>query len=160
MKKFLTSCFGLGLLPVAPGTFGSLPPVVLYMTLRYLSSDTVCIGAMVVCLLAGLAITVICSPAVIAATGKKDPGQIVSDEVAGQSVALLGVCLIGPKEICLPAAAAFGLFRLFDITKPWPCRRLEKLPAGIGIVADDIAAGIYAAASYWLLGLIFPSWLA
>jgi phosphatidylglycerophosphatase A len=111
---------------------------------------------MVVCLLAGFAITVICSPAVIAETGKKDPAQVVSDEVAGQALALLGVCLISPKEICIPAVAAFALFRLFDITKPWPCKSLEKLPAGLGIVADDIAAGIYAAAAYWLLSLVFP----
>jgi len=159
MKKLLTSCFGLGLLPVSPGTFGSLPPVALYMTLRYFSDARTCMIAMGLCVIAGVVITVICSPAVIAATGKKDPGQVVSDEVAGQAVALLGVCLIGPKEICLPAAAAFGLFRFFDITKPWPCRTLEKLPAGVGIVADDIAAGIYAAIVYWSMSLIFPSYL-
>ncbi len=151
MKKLLTSCFGLGLLPAAPGTFGSLPPVVIYMALRYFSDARTCIIAMGLCIVAGFAITVLFAPAVIASTGKKDPAQVISDEFAGQALALLGVCLISPKEICVPAVAAFALFRLFDITKPWPCKTLEKLPAGWGILADDLAAGLWAC-GVWTAG--------
>lgn len=147
MKKaeLLTTCFGLGKLPVAPGTWGSLPPVVLYMI-----TATLCPyphSAWI--LMAFLAIfaswaCVRYAPAVIAATGKKDPGMVVADEVAGQAVTMLAISLLQPDSICTTAALGFLLFRLFDITKPWPCKRLEKLPAGIGILADDLMAGVYA----------------
>ncbi|HEY4008749.1 MAG TPA: phosphatidylglycerophosphatase A, partial [Acidobacteriaceae bacterium] len=69
----------------------------------------------------------------------KDPGFVVIDEVAGQLVALIA---------CFPdwphALLALLLFRFFDILKPWPIRRLESLPAGTGIVVDDLGAGVYA----------------
>ena len=82
-------------------------------------------------------------------SGRKDPGHVVIDEVAGQLIALIAMPLgtgIG--------YAIFGLFlfRLFDITKPWPIRRLEKLPEGTGIMLDDVAAGLLAliCAQLWI----------
>jgi phosphatidylglycerophosphatase A len=151
IHKLLTSSFGLGLLPVAPGTWGSLAPAVIYMATGILIGPRTAMGSMAALLVLGCVITVICSPKVIAITGYKDPGQIVSDEVAGQALTLL---LIPATGFCTAAAIGFGLFRLFDITKPWPCRRLEKLPAGWGILADDLAAGIWAAIVWRIL--IYP----
>ena len=78
-----------------------------------------------------------------AATGKKDPGLIVADEVAGQAITMLVIALLAPDNICNTTVLGFALFRLFDILKPWPCKRLEKLPAGAGILADDLMAGVY-----------------
>jgi phosphatidylglycerophosphatase A len=74
-------------------------------------------------------------------TGQKDPRVIVIDEVLGQWVTLAGAAALNWKSWL----AAFLLFRLFDILKPFPIRRLEGLPGGFGIVADDLAAGIYGA---------------
>lgn len=72
----------------------------------------------------------------------KDPQIVVVDEVLGQWITLAGASVLDLPHI----AAALLLFRLFDITKPWPVRKLESLPAGTGIVADDLAAGVYGAA--------------
>ena len=100
---------------------------------------------------AGSVVCVKFAPASIAATGKKDPGEVVADELAGQAVTFLAVPFLLPlgtvdfKQIVAIAAGGFFLFRLFDIVKPWPCRRLEKLPDGWGILADDLFAGIYSA---------------
>ena len=74
----------------------------------------------------------------------KDPKQIVVDEVAGYLVTLVGHPFSWPI-----AVAAFLLFRLFDITKPPPCRRVERWRGGLGICADDIIAGVYANILLW-----------
>jgi phosphatidylglycerophosphatase A len=71
----------------------------------------------------------------------EDPGMVVVDEVLGQWLTLLGASTLNAKTF----VAAFLLFRLFDIWKPWPIRRLENLPEGIGIVVDDLGAGLYGA---------------
>ena len=149
MKRLLTSCFGLGRLPVAPGTWGSLPPAVMFDLLGYLDVSAVTVGiVMAGFLLAGGFICVKFAPAVIAATGKTDPGEVVADETAGQAATFLAVVpLMGTfstGQICITTAAGFLLFRFFDILKPWPVRKLEKLPGGWGILADDLLAGIYA----------------
>ncbi|MCI0498647.1 MAG: phosphatidylglycerophosphatase A [Planctomycetales bacterium] len=146
MKKeaWLTTVLGLGKLPVAPGTFGSLVPVVLYQALGYLSFS-VAVYVMAFLVLAGSWVCIQYAPAMITATGKKDPQQVVADEVAGQALAILAIALLSPANICNSAVFGFVLFRLFDILKPWPCKRLEKLPAGLGILADDLAAGLWVA---------------
>ncbi len=150
--ELLTTCLGLGKLPIAPGTWGSLPPVVVFMAMGIWFGGTAAIAAMALMLAAGCAATVIGSPSMIAATGRKDPGCVVSDEVAGQSLALLLMQIFAPHSgFCLIAAIGFGLFRVFDILKPWPCRRLEQLSAGWGILADDLAAGLWAA-GVWIAG--------
>jgi phosphatidylglycerophosphatase A len=146
MHKLLTSCFGLGLLPIAPGTWGALAPASIYMTTGIIIGPGTAMWSMVVLLIASSVITITCSPKVINIIGSKDPGQIVSDEVAGQALTfILFQWLMPIKEFCTAATIGFGFFRLFDIVKPWPCKRLEKLPAGWGILADDLAAGIWAA---------------
>jgi phosphatidylglycerophosphatase A len=82
-------------------------------------------------------------------SGCKDPQFVVIDEVAGQWIALLG-CPFDLRH----AAIALVLFRLFDITKPFPARQLESLPGGWGIVFDDVAAGLYA----WGIAALLRIW--
>jgi phosphatidylglycerophosphatase A len=99
---------------------------------------------------AGSVICVKFAPAAIAATGKDDPREVVADELAGQAVTFIAVPLILAEavtgsQIWMIAGAGFVLFRLFDVAKPWPIRKLEKLPQGWGILADDLLAGVYAA---------------
>jgi phosphatidylglycerophosphatase A len=79
---------------------------------------------------------------------KKDPGIVVVDEVLGQWLTLLGATILNWKAF----VAAFLLFRIFDIWKPWPVRNLERLPEGSGIVADDLGAGLYAALILYIGG--------
>jgi phosphatidylglycerophosphatase A len=83
-------------------------------------------------------------------TGKKDPGLVVVDEVLGQWIALAALHAWTWQW----ALAAFVLFRLFDIVKPWPVWKLEKLPGGTGIVLDDLGAGAYAAGALEVLQLL------
>jgi phosphatidylglycerophosphatase A len=82
-------------------------------------------------------------------SGREDPGHVVIDEVAGQWIAL-AACPLESRHVVL----AFALFRLFDIVKPWPARQLERLHGGLGIMMDDVAAGIYALVA----GLIVHHW--
>ncbi len=77
-----------------------------------------------------------------------DPGIVIVDEVLGQWTTLLGVTVFNWRALL----AGFLLFRLFDIWKPWPVRQFEKLPSGTGIVADDLAAGIYGALILYIGG--------
>jgi phosphatidylglycerophosphatase A len=101
-------------------------------------------------LLAGIALSLIVGiPAatiVARESGREDPGFVVVDEVAGQWIALLG-----SQANWRHALLALVLFRIFDITKPFPIRKLEYLPEGWGIVLDDVGAGLYALLVAWLL---------
>jgi phosphatidylglycerophosphatase A len=81
---------------------------------------------------------------------RADPGMVVVDEVLGVWVTLLGTTALNWKSF----TAAFVLFRVFDIWKPWPVRKFEDLPDGTGIVADDLAAGVYAAIMVYIGGLL------
>jgi phosphatidylglycerophosphatase A len=101
----------------------------------------------ILCLLAVDAATICVwfGPAVIEELGDKDPREVVVDEVAGQALVFIGAYAAGGREIMITMAVGFLAFRLFDIVKPWPCRLLEKLPAGWGILADDLMAAVYAA---------------
>lgn len=146
MKRLLTSCFGLGWLPVAPGTWGSLPAAILFALICYFSTSAVIIfAAMLVFVLAGSVVCVKFAPSVITLTGNNDPSEVVADEFAGQAVAFLAVCSIPNNNIITVAVLGFLFFRFFDILKPWPIHRLEKLPKGWGILVDDLMAGVYAA---------------
>ena len=146
----LASCFGLGRLPIAPGTWGSLPPVIIFGLMSYFGASPAMISnVMAALVLAGSVVCVQFAPAAIAATGKKDPGEVVADEFAGQAVTFLFSPFLGmgtatPRQIFITALTGFVLFRLFDIRKPWPIRRLEKYPAGWGILADDLLAGVFS----------------
>jgi len=146
MKRLLTSCFGLGRLPVAPGTWGSIGPAVIFAVLCYVcASATVTSVVMAALVVAGGIVCVTCSGVAVAVTGSQDPGEVVADEFAGQAVVFLIVGTVANVPLWVVVLGGFLLFRLFDITKPWPIRRLEYLPDGWGILADDLLAGVYAA---------------
>lgn len=150
-RRLIAACFGLGWMPVAPGTWGSLPPAIAFGLLTYCGvsnfAAAIATAAMVV---AGCVACVCCSPASIAATGRQDPGEVVMDEFAGQALAFLAVPLLLARslsgwESLAIAAVGFLAFRVFDILKPGPIRKLERFPAGWGILADDLGAGAAAA---------------
>jgi phosphatidylglycerophosphatase A len=146
MKRLFTSCFGLGFLPIAPGTWGSLPPLLVFYFLSYFDADRFIIAAtMAIFAILGSFVCVKFSSAAIEKTGSNDPREVVADEVAGQAVTFLGISLAANFPVCVTAAAGFLLFRLFDVFKPWPVRQFERFPKGWGILLDDIAAGIYSA---------------
>ena len=145
MRRLLASCFGLGWLPVAPGTWGSLPPTIVFV-LMCRSGESVVLISTVMAVMA-LAASVVCvkfAPAVIAATGKTDPREVVVDEFAGQAITFIPIGAVPTGQIWATAVLGFLLFRLLDIAKPWPARKLEKLPKGWGVLSDDLLAGIYA----------------
>ncbi len=157
-KRILTSFFGLGFLPVAPGSWGSLPVPIIF---GLCASLGVTAGAISV-VMAALAVvaSVVCvafSSAAIQACGRKDPGEVVVDEVAGQAVTFLMLPQLDSSgDVWVVAAIGFVVFRVFDIIKPTPCRQLENLPGGWGILADDLAASVYAAV---VLQLCIRFWL-
>lgn len=144
----LATWFGLGYWPWGPGTLGSLAAV--FIAARMSSV----IGNFRLVLLT--TVVVLLAPAIWASTrtarwvDAKDPGIVVIDEVLGQWVAFLGATVFVWKSF----VAGFILFRVFDIWKPWPVRSLEKLPEGFGIVADDLAAGLYAALILYVGGAL------
>lgn len=133
--------FGAGRLRPGPGTWGSLATVLLWWGLsRWVSPHMQPMAATVLAAL----VTIIGIPAatrVARASGQKDPQFVVIDEAAGQLVTLIAVP-VSWKSLLL----GFILFRGFDIVKPPPVRQLERLPEGLGIVVDDIGAGLYALA--------------
>lgn len=139
----VSTFFGIGLLRPGPGTYGSAAAVLLwYAAAHVLQPDTSTLAVSTAA--AALLVTLAGIPAATRTAreaGREDPGFVIIDEVAGQLVALLGM-----RPDWKHAALAFVLFRLFDITKPPPVRRLEDLPEGSGIMLDDVAAGIYALA--------------
>jgi phosphatidylglycerophosphatase A len=149
MKKLFASCFGLGQLPLAPGTWGSLPPVIIFALFCYSGASAMLLSiVMVVLALVGSIVCVKFAPAVIVETGESDPRQLVADEFAGQALTFITVLAVHPQDAFFAAALAFLFFRIFDILKPWPVYKLEVLPAGWGILADDLAAGIYASVAF------------
>lgn len=151
VRRWIATCFGLGWLPIAPGTWGSLPPAVVFGVLMYLGGSpvvtTVVMGVMAVL---GSAACLCCAPASIIAVGKDDPGEVVMDEFAAQALTFLAIPLLLPRalsggESFFFALLGFLLFRAFDILKPWLIRKLERLPGGWGILMDDLASGVCSA---------------
>jgi phosphatidylglycerophosphatase A len=143
----LVTGLGLGRIPSAPGTFGSLLGLPLVSGLQHLPPVAQGIAAVVLFLIG----VPLCTRGA-RLMHAKDPGAIVYDEIAAFPVLFL-VARLTP----FTAIAGFALFRLFDITKPWPVRQFEKLPEGWGLMADDLVAGIYAGAALWLLVQTFPT---
>ncbi|HYG78762.1 MAG TPA: phosphatidylglycerophosphatase A [Pyrinomonadaceae bacterium] len=135
--------WGVGYIPGAPGTYGSAVGVGLYLLVQ---SAAVPAPFRLTFML--LVIAAVTFAGVWAATrvekllGRKDPGVVVTDEVAGQLIAFLFVPI---NAGWWAVVAGFVLFRLFDIWKPYPIRRLEMLESGLGVMADDVLAGVYAA---------------
>ena len=148
----IATFFGAGLGKPGPGTWGSAAAVLLWAGLNWAlhpSSQT-----LLLTLCAGIALSLLfgvpAASIVARESGRKDPGFVVIDEVAGQWIALL----LSPVN-WKSALIAFVLFRLFDITKPFPIRRIERVPAGWGIVFDDVGAGLYA----WGVASLLHLWI-
>jgi phosphatidylglycerophosphatase A len=129
--------FGCGLMPKAPGTMGTLGAVPLYLLAVRGGPLGVAVAAL------GITAVGIWAASVVARElGTKDPQRVVVDEVAGMLITMLPMRALSWRAV----AIGFVLFRLFDTTKPWPIRRLERLPGGWGIVLDDVGAGLLGAA--------------
>ena len=161
-SAFVATGFGSGLSPVMPGTAGSVVGLVLGgLAARALASHTGSIGVAVGLLTSGLVVGLLgvaVSEPVCRALGAKDPGCVTIDEVSGQLLACAAIPLLPDGRIAsgwLAWAAAFVLFRFFDIVKPGPIRRLQDLPGAWGVVADDVAGGVAAGAV-----LLAGAWLA
>lgn len=123
-----------------------MPPAVIFALLCYFNATSATISVVMAgFVLAGSFVCIKYAPGVIAITGKDDPGEVVADEFAGQAVTFLAAGAVASSHIVATAVIGFLLFRFFDILKPWPIRKLEKFPAGWGILADDLLAGVYAA---------------
>jgi phosphatidylglycerophosphatase A len=138
---------GAGLSPFAPGTCGAIEGVGVYLAACYFDSHSMgfpeALLFLVVLNVLVFAVGVWASSRACEISGIKDPQKVVIDEVSGQLIALAPLAL---SDRIVPVIVAFALFRLFDIFKPWPIRKLERLPGGLGVMADDALAGIYAGA--------------
>ncbi len=158
----ISSGFGLGYLPKAPGTFGSLLGIPFGLFLLQLPPWAAALFVLV--------LTVISAPLVYRAGqhwGKVDCQKIVWDEVIGQGIAILGLrrslslsewWSARGQEFQVPdltmLAVAFVAFRAFDILKPFPARTFDERDSGFGVIMDDVVAGLYAALLVWILNRI------
>ena len=149
LRLALATGLGLGYSPVAPGTVGSLAGLALVWPLWWIGGPwAVVAGAAGIVALGGWA-----SGVARTHFRRPDPGHVVIDEIAGQMVALLFVV---PTLATL--VGGWLLFRLFDIWKPYPIRRLERLPGASGIMADDLLAGVFANFVLQVVQRLFESW--
>ena len=172
---FALTAGGLGHLWPASGTWGSLPPVMLFMGMAWMQASIALHGVAQAAL--AVAASVACvrhGHAVERVTGRKDPGVVVIDEVAGMSLTLvialpLLVMMDGqagrwaqamPTSLALTlACGCFLWFRVMDVIKPPPARRLQSLPAGVGVLIDDLVVAPYAAAACIASIEIWMRWL-
>jgi len=138
----LATWFGCGLVPLAPGTAGTLGAIPLYLVIRSGGPLAVLFVASILAI-----VGVWAADQVIARTGQKDPQTVVIDEVVGVLITLAASTPTWTSVIF-----GFVLFRIFDQWKPWPARALESLPGGFGVVMDDVAAGVWGAAVLMIIG--------
>lgn len=162
-STILATGFGVGLSPVAPGTAGSAVALAFaWLLVRVLGPHAPSVPAAVGLLTSGLVFAAVGIPAATRASrgiGEADPGCVVVDEFAGQLLASAPLPLFAFSSSSRQTAAwvaSFLLFRLFDVWKPGPIRKSQDLPEGMGIVIDDVLAGVLAAAVVsalaWVLG--------
>lgn len=149
---FFATCGYLGYVPVAPGTFGSAAGLALFALVRWSGSPLVELFTIA----AVAALGVWSASAAERHLGRVDPAPVVLDEVLGMliTLALVPVNVYG-------AVAGFLIFRLFDVIKPWPANRMESLPGGVGVMADDAMAAVYGnLALRGLIALAPAGWLS
>jgi phosphatidylglycerophosphatase A len=156
LRPLIASCLGLGYSPIMPGTCGALLGPAIYVPLALAAPNeplqTVLIAG---ALLAWCWITIALGPWAERYYQKKDSQIFVTDEVAGF---LLTVLLFHPSPPITTTLWAFPVTRIIDILKIPPARRLERLPAGWGVLADDLLGSVYAAAALHLLRFAVPAW--
>ena len=139
-----------GSVPVAPGTAGSVAGLLVFVLVRMAGGGWIEAAAIVVSVAAGTWAAGVAEHHF----GRPDPGPVVVDEVMGMLVTLafLPVSVTG-------ALAGFLVFRVADIVKPWPARRFEQLPGGLGVMADDAMAAVYAHLVVRVACWAFPAWM-
>ncbi|HSC27302.1 MAG TPA: phosphatidylglycerophosphatase A [Vicinamibacterales bacterium] len=148
---FIATFAYAGYFPFAPGTVGSAAGLVVYLSVWWSGSPALEAG-----LIAGLfAVGVWAGTAAERYFGRIDPGPVVIDEVVGMLITLAFIP-VGP----VAALAGFVLFRIFDVFKPYPAGRLEALHGGLGVMADDAMAAVYANLSLRGLMWLLPDWIA
>ena len=158
---FAISTCGVGVIPFAPGTFGAVVGVAIFYAL-FVACKSAPQYFQAVVIVASLVVTALgiwASNYGEKIFGEKDAQRIVVDEVAGQLISFVLVAPLMVAEITGSwpiIIAGFLLFRTFDIWKPYPIRQLEKLGGGLGVMADDVLAGIYAAIVLSFLALVAP----
>jgi phosphatidylglycerophosphatase A len=149
---WIATCGGAGFSPVAPGTAGSLVGLGVVVGIAQLPSPQPWKSLILALAVMGVvAIGVGAGSKAEKYFNCKDPGQVVIDEVAGQMLTFL----IRPDAPWMELLAGFLLFRAFDIVKPFPARRIERVPGGWGIMMDDVVAGAYSLVTLTALELIF-----
>jgi phosphatidylglycerophosphatase A len=151
LAVFLATAGYSGYFPVAPGTVGSAVGLLVYALVRWAQSPLVELVVILGLFAAGVWAGTIAERYF----GGIDPGPIVLDEVVGMLITLAFV----PVGVT-GAMSGFVLFRLFDVIKPFPSARLEKLHGGLGVMADDAMAAVYANLALRLVLMVFPDWLA
>jgi phosphatidylglycerophosphatase A len=144
--RVVATGFGTGYSAFAPGTVGSALGVLLFWPMARAAWPWQAGAAAVLFVVGSLA-----AQKVARAENRKDPGIVVVDEVVGQWVTLTALPFTP-----LTAGLGFLLFRVMDIVKPWPARDLESVPGGWGIMADDVAAGVYAHLAVRVGLLVWP----
>ncbi|HTW94175.1 MAG TPA: phosphatidylglycerophosphatase A [Tepidisphaeraceae bacterium] len=146
MRRWIVTLLGAGLLPKMPGTWGSLATsILLYFVLSAVGPNEM---LWLICLSTGLVffsiLCILLGPFAIAHFKTDDPGPMVLDEAAGICLTLLFLPALSGWRLIQLLGAGFIMFRLFDVVKLPPARQLEHLPAGWGILLDDLAAAVYA----------------
>lgn len=151
LALFIATCGYLGYVPVAPGTFGSAAGLVVFYAVRSIGSTTVEVAAITILFAIGIWGGTVAEHHF----GDVDPAPVVLDEVVGMliTLALLPVTPAG-------AFVGFLVFRVLDVVKPWPSARFERLPGGLGVMADDGMAALYGNLIMQGLIRITPGWLA
>ena len=147
---FIATCGYLGYVPVAPGTFGSAAGLVAFYAVRSTGSMSVELAAIIVLFAIGIWSGTVAEHHL----GGVDPAPVVLDEVVGMliTLAFLPVSVTG-------AIVGFFVFRVLDVVKPWPSARFERLPGGLGVMADDGMAALYGNLVMQGLIKITPGWL-
>ena len=151
LAVFISTVGYCGYFPFAPGTVGSAAGLVVYLVVWWTESPAIEIGLIVALFAAGVWAGTVSERYF----GGIDPGPIVIDEVVGMLITLAFIP-VGWSG----ALAGFFLFRVFDVFKPWPARSFERLHGGLGVMADDAMAAVYANLSLRLLLWLFPAWIA
>ena len=148
------STFGVGYLPLAPGTWGSLVAVGIFLGFTQVFKGNALVAVVLVSIVVVTFAGIWAASRTEALANRKDPSKVVVDEVAGQLISLFPLTLFTQWSI-VAVIISFILFRFFDIVKPYPARRLEALKGGLGIMCDDLIAGVYAAAITLIIVAVF-----
>ena len=145
---------GVGYLPLMPGTFGSLLAVGIFLLVAKIATGSLLVAVVLVLILVSAVVGIWAGTRTEQLLGRKDPGKIVVDEVAGQFIALFPITLFTTWSITAVIVSLI-LFRFFDIVKPYPANRLQDLKGGAGVMFDDLVAGVYAAVVVLVILIVF-----